>query len=304
MPRFIGNWLGIVGDRAAEETNYITFNNNNIPSMFVAVSNGQLTDGTIGRIESFVESQIQGNDNFSKFLVLEAEGFAEGEDGGQIKLEVKPLTKEQHTDAMFQNYSDNNRDSIRRSFRLPPILVGRAEDYTRATADASVKLADEQVFAPARGIVDQFINRRLFPEMKFVYHKFRSNSPDTTDDTELVNLLSSAEKTGGMSPNIARVILEDVLGRELGPVSPEIDGDIPFSLQMAEAVKNEADPTEPGQQVTALKFIDQLTGDSEGASEETRKAISTVEQIRSTVEKKLRKMATMNVAPHDNHKGN
>jgi PBSX family phage portal protein len=298
MPRFIGNMLGIYGDRSAEEINYITFENNNIPSMVISVSNGQLTQGTIDRIESFTESQIQGSDNYSKFLIVEAEGFAEGEDGGQIKIEIKPLTREQHTDAMFQKYSANNRDSIRRAFRIPPILVGRAEDYTRATADASVKLADEQIFAPARAIVDQFLNRRVFPEKGYRYHKFKSNSPDTTDNTELVNLLKDAEKTGGMSPKIARDILSDVLGRPLPPVSDAFNGDVPFSLTMAEAVKNKADPTEPGQQFTALKAIEMLTGGVDENVEVSKSAALSIAAVRSIVEKKLRAMATENIEPH------
>lgn len=290
MPRFVGNMLGIYGDRAAEEINYITFENNNIPSMVVSVSNGQLTQGSVDRIESFTESQIQGADNYSKFLIVEAEGFAEGEDGGQIKIEVKPLTREQHTDAMFQGYSANNRDSIRRAFRLPPILVGRAEDYTRATADASVKLADEQIFAPTRNIVDAFLNRRVFPEKGFRYHKFKSNSPDTTDNSELVQILSGSEKTGGMTPNIAREMLADVLGKHLPPVSKKLDGNVPFSLTMAEAVKNKADASEPGQQLTALKAIEMLTG---GADEEhvNKNAQAGIMAVRSVVEKKLRDMA-------------
>src|SRR6478752_5020585 len=106
IPRYIGNLLSIFGDRAAEEINYITFRNNNIPSMVVAVSNGSLTQGTIDRIESFVQSQIQGSDNYSKFLIIEGEPFGdEGEDGGQVKIDVKPLTAAQHKDALFQNYS-------------------------------------------------------------------------------------------------------------------------------------------------------------------------------------------------------
>jgi PBSX family phage portal protein len=300
IPRFIGNMLGIYGDRAAEEINYITFQNNNIPSMVVSVTNGQLTGGTIDRIESFVESQIQGKDNYSKFLVVEAEGFVEGEDSGQIKIEIKPLTREQHTDAMFNEYSKGNRDSIRRSFRLPPILVGRAEDYTRATADASVKLADEQVFAPARNIVDDFINRRVFPEKGYRFHKFRSNSPDTTDNSELVKILSTAEKTGGMTPNIARSMLSDILSRPLGPVSEDIEGDIPFSLQMAEAVKNQADPAEPGQQVTALKIMDMLTGSEEHDDDVsvTKGAAKGILSVRETIEKKLRDLATAGTEPH------
>ena len=52
---------------------------------------------------------------------------------------------------------------------------------------------------------------------------------------------------------IAREMLEDILGKELPSFPDDFDQDTPFSLSMAEAVKNQADPAEPGQQVTALK---------------------------------------------------
>jgi len=253
LPRYIGNLLSIFGDRASEEINFITFKNNNIPSMIVAVSNGQLTEDTIDRMKDFVETQVQGSGNYSKFLILEAEGAEEGEEGGQVKIEIKPLTQEQHSDALFQAYSKNNQDKVRRVWRLPPIFVGRSDDYTRATAESSRRLADEQIFGPERDEFDAFMNRDIFPAMGVRYHKFKSNSPNTTDNTQLVKILASAEKTGGMTPAIGRMILEDVLNAELPVVSEEVDQNVPFSLTMAEKVKNQADPTEPGQQITALK---------------------------------------------------
>lgn len=260
MPRFIGNLLSIFGDRAAEEINWITFKNNNIPSMVVAVSNGQLTQGTIERIESFVESQIQGSDNYSKFLIVEAEAMGEdtGEEGGQVKIDIKPLTKEQHADALFQNYSEKNHDKIRRSFRLPPIFVGQSSDYSRSTAESSRRLADEQLFSPERQEFDEIMNRFIFPEMGVIFHKFKSNTPNTTDNTQLVKILGGSEKTGGMTPRIARYMLEDILGIDLPDFAGGFPADIPFSLTMAEAVKNQAEPTEPGQQVTAIKTLKTL----------------------------------------------
>lgn len=260
LPRFIGNLLSVFGDRAAEEINWITFKNNNIPSMVFAVSGGQLTQATIERMQSFVESQIQGSDNYSKFLIVEAEslGEEEGEDGGQVKIDIKPLTAEQHNDALFQNYSNNNQDKIRRAFRLPPIFVGRASDYTRATAESSRRLADEQIFSPERDEFDELVNRILFPEMGVIYHRFKSNTPNTTDNQQLVKILGGAEKTGGMTPRIARSMLEEILGIDLPSFPGDFPADTPFSLTMAEAVKNQADPTEPGQQVTAMKTLKAL----------------------------------------------
>lgn len=300
LPRYIGNLLSIFGDRAAEEINYVTFRNNNIPSMVVSVSNGQLTEGTIARIQEFVQSQIQGSDNYSKFLIIEGEPVAEdGEDGGQVKIDVKPLTNDQHRDALFQNYSSNNQDKIRRAFRLPPIFVGRSDDYTRATAEASRRLADEQIFAPERNEFDAMINRFIFPEMGIVFHKFKSNAPNTTDTDKIVRALTGAEKTGGMTPRICRQLLEDMLGMDLPPFAQDFPADIPFSMTIAEAVKNQADPTEPGQQTTAMKVLKALFEDSDLESmedaEDSDSLLRTVKKMlvmNSVVEKHWKALRT------------
>lgn len=269
LPRYIGVLLDMFGDRQASVINYVTFCNNNVPSMIIAVSNGELTQETVDRINEFLEKN-QGDDNRSKVLVVEAEAAGdEGEQSGQVKIDIKPLTSEQVADALFQNYSKANQEKVRVSYRLPPIFVGRAEDYTRATADTSRRLADEQVFAPERDAMDDWINRILFPEMGVVYHHFKSNSPNTTDNAELVRILAGAEKTGGMTPRRADVVLEDILGRELPPFAKDerFNLDLPFSLSMAEAVKNMADAAEPGQQVTALKRLAALAGGEGSAAD-------------------------------------
>jgi PBSX family phage portal protein len=254
LPRYIGNLLSIFGDRAAEEINYVTFKNNNIPSMIIGIANGQLTDGSLERIKEFAESNIQG-DNYSKFLLIEAEGDFEGEDGNQVKMTIQPLTKEQHDDALFQKYSESNQDKVRRAWRLPPIIVGRTDDYSRSTSDNSRQIADEQIFAPERDEYDDEVNDVLFPEMGIVHHEYRSNSPNTTDNQQLVAILAGAEKTGGMTPRIARSLLEGILGRDLPEFPDDFEVDKPFSLLMAEAVKNKAEVAEPGQQVTAIKAL-------------------------------------------------
>jgi len=258
VPRYIGNLLSIFGDRKAEEINYNTFKSNNIPSMIVAVSNGIVSPGTVKRIQNFVESQIAEPDNYSSFLILEAEGAFEGEDAGNVKLDIKPLTQHQHKDELFQEYSKHNQSKIRRAWRMPPVLVGDSNQYNRATAETSRRLADEQIFDPERREFDSWVNRRLFAEMGIIYHTFRTNSPNTTDNSELVKILSGSEKTGGVTPRIARLILEDILSMKLPEFKddPRFDPDLPFSLLMAEMVKNKADPTEPSQQVVALKNLE------------------------------------------------
>lgn len=252
--RWIGALVPILGVRSAEEINFATFKNNNIPSMAVLVSGGQLTDGTISRIQEFVEEAIQGDDNYSKFIILEAETLGESEfdDPSNIKMDIKPLTKEQHADGLFTTYDEKSRKKIRQGFRIPPILVGASEDFTRSTAETARKVADEQVFNPERLEEDHLINRFLVQEFQMLHHHFATNTPNVTNDQDLVRVLTNAEKTGGMTPRIANQVLSDILGQDL-PLAQGVDVDVPFSLTMAEAVKNMAQPNEPGQQVTALK---------------------------------------------------
>ena len=170
------------------------------------------------------------------------------------------------------------------------IFVGKTDDYTRTTAEASRVLADEQVFSPERMSWDDFMNRILFPEMGIIYHCYKSNSPNTTDNQQLVKILGGAEKTGGMTPEIAREILEDILSKELPPISDEFPADVPFSLTMAEAVKNQADASEPGQQVTALKAVvetllevrKRIEGDFEMEVEKNRTLLETTDSDMDT----------------------
>ena len=291
MPRYIGVLMDMFGDRKSVEINYTTFCNNTVPSLIISVSNGELTQDTVDRITEFLE-KLQGDDNRSKVLVLEAEPIGEeGEQTGQVKIEVKPLTSEQIHDALFQNYSKSNQEKVRVAYRLPPIILGRSSDYTRATADTSRRLADEQVFAPERDTFDDWVNRILFPEMGVLYHSFKTNSPNTTDNTELVQILSSAEKTGGMTPRRADIVLRDILGRELPGFAKDekFNLDLPFSLSMAEAVKNMGAPNEPGQQVTALKDLNAVGALTGGAGADVVNALMV---LRNQLEDEWKKMST------------
>jgi PBSX family phage portal protein len=255
LPRYVGNLITLFGDRAADEVNFITLRNNNVPSMFVLVSNGILTEPSIKRLEEAVATQINGSNNYSRMIILEAEGAYEGDGTGIAKVDVKPLTDQQRSDQMFQEYGKNNKTKIREAYRLPPIFVGVSEDYTRATAEASRRLADEQVFAPERTADDEVWNKLIFPAMGVLYHSYRSLGPNVTDDQDLIAAMAASERVGGMTPRIAREFLADIVGRDLGQIDPsKLDPDVPLVLQLAERVKNTG-PMTAGQ-VTAMKAID------------------------------------------------
>lgn len=236
VPYWIGNLFSIFGSRGAELTNYRTITQNNIPSMFVMVENGSLTSASIKRLRQFAEEQVAPGANMSKFIILEAEPMDEGmPDPTKLSIKVQPLKHLQTTDELFQDYDKNNKDKIRQAFRLPPIFVGRSDDYTRATADTSKALADEQVFAPERRDHNHLLTRFVVLPMGLRYHVFTFNTPNITDDLELVRMMVASEKSGAMTPRRADRIIKDVFGDEVGPMPQGINLDQPYSLQFAAA---------------------------------------------------------------------
>lgn len=236
VPDWIGNLFSIYGSRQSDELNWTSLKNNMIPSMFVVVENGILTEASITRLREWTEQQVANSLNRSKFLILEGETLEEGAPTpANFRIRVEPLAQLQKDDQLFQEYDKNNRDKVRQAFRLPPIFVGRSDDYNRSTADTSRDIADEQVFAPERARDDFLINRFILARWNARFHTFRSNTPNITDDIELIRLMAFAERSGGMTPRRADRIVRDVFGDDIGPMPKGIDLDTPFSISFAQA---------------------------------------------------------------------
>ena len=235
LPRYIGHLFSIYGSRAAEEINYISFKNNNIPSAVIMVQNGQLTQESTERLQEFTEA-VMSDDNYTKYLVLEGEPIMEGaRDPGNYKIEIQPLTKDQHTDALFVNYQDHNDERVRRAFRFPPIFVGKSDDFTGRTIDASRRLGDEQVFQPERAREDNFFTKQVLLDLGVFRSTFRSNSAFVAENGDIIRMMAAGEKTGGLTPRIARKVFGRVLNEDLGDIDPDkFDPDVPFALTLVD----------------------------------------------------------------------
>jgi len=119
MPRYTGNIIAIKGSRSADETNIITQQNNHVPSMVISVAGGQLTEGSVVRLQEFIDTQIKGDSNYSKFLIIEGESSHDSlSPAGSLKIDIKPLSSNQIDDQLWQKYDENNASKVRRSFRL------------------------------------------------------------------------------------------------------------------------------------------------------------------------------------------
>ncbi len=213
VPRWIGTLLSVLGSRAMEEVNHSYFDNKSVPPLALLVSGGKIASTSVPRIERFVDEELKGRDNFHKILIIEAEPFGKGE-GARTRVDIKPLTGAQQQDALFQDYDSRNIDKVGSSFRVPALLRGDSKDFNRSVADAQLRFAEDQVFAPERDSFDHVMNRRVLADMGIRFWRFRSQTPVTRDPERLTTSIEKLMRVGVLTPEEGRRLAEDVFNTE------------------------------------------------------------------------------------------
>jgi len=232
VPPWVANMPSVLGTRQAELVNLDFFQENAIPAMALLVSGGQLTDETVQEIEEHF-SVVRGRGAMNRVLVLEALGDMTGaSETGTVptpKVELKMLQGERQQDAMFQEFDKNGRMRIRSSFRLPPVLLGEANDYTYATAKVSFEIAESQVFAPERTKMDDVWNNQILTTYQPQFWRFRSNPPRMVDPDDVVNAINVFDKVGALTPNTAIRLYNESFDMHIDTIDQPW-GDVPMQL--------------------------------------------------------------------------
>lgn len=217
IPRWIGNLLAVIGSRQAEEVNFNYFENKSVPPLAVLVSGGRMSEDSVGRVQDYIESNLKGKRNFHKILVLEAEGpsgDSNKANASRMKIDIKPLTSAQQSDALFQNYDERNIDKVGQSFRLPRMLRGDIRDFNRSTADAALTFAEVQVFEPERQEFDFIINRKLLTTMGIRFWRFVSLAPVIRDAVSMSEIIRNLANANVLTPAECRELAGDVFNRD------------------------------------------------------------------------------------------
>jgi PBSX family phage portal protein len=222
VPRWIGTLLAVLGSRQAEEVNYSYFENKSVPPLALLVSGGRLSEASVPRIERFIEENLKGKANFHKVLILEAEGGATaGADASRAKIELRPLTDAQQSDALFLAYDERNIDKVGTAFRLPRLLRGDSRDFNRSVADAQLRFAEDQVFQPERDEFDDVINRRILGDLGIRFWRFRSQTPVTRDPERMTEMVEKLVRVGVLTPEEGRLLASDIFNREFAKLGAD-----------------------------------------------------------------------------------
>lgn len=236
-PRWIGELRSVLGLQESENTNLAYFKDNGIPAMMLLVLGGALSQKAQQDFQSLVQ-QARGSGMQNKIVMMEIAGDPMmASDKGMVQrpeVKLEPLLQVRQSDAFFQTYELNSSKKVRSSFRLPAILTGLTEEVTYAVAQASLTLAESQVFAPERNQTDDLFNYQIltYNGEPMRYWRMKSNPPRIQDAQEVMNALDTLEAVGAMTPNIAIELANGLFDMSIERIEDGW-GDMPFSLVTA-----------------------------------------------------------------------
>ena len=232
VPKWIGILPAILGSREAEEVNLNFFRENAIPAMAVLVSGGNLTQDSFAALEESIVSR-KGQGAMNRVLVIEA--LADDQAGGldhsqpAPRIDMRPMISERQQEGLFQEYDGKNAEKGRSVFRLPPIIQGRAQDYTRASATASMQVAENQVFLPERMRFDDFLNSKILSTYSPRYWRFKSLGAPLSDPESIATIVDSLGGQGALTPNVVIGLANQILAIDVPSISEDW-GNVPFAV--------------------------------------------------------------------------
>lgn len=233
VPRWAGAIPALLGAREAEMVNLNFFRDNAIPAMAVLVSGGALTAESFEKIDSYIAG-VRGQSSMNRIVVMEA--VSDGADAAAIdgslpapKVDIKPMLSERQHEGLFSQYIEEGERKAREAFRLPPIYIGSAEEYNRASAFASTLVADQQIFVPERMAWDNMFYAVVLATHNVRFWRARSDGPGIQDPQEVARIVNSLGREGALTANTAIKIANRYLDANIEPVMHEW-GNLPFAV--------------------------------------------------------------------------
>lgn len=234
MPRWIGALPDMLGIRESEVVNLNFFRENAIPAMAVLISGGALTEESYDKVVNVINA-ARGQDAMNRILILEAAADDSVGDADKAppapRIDLKPMVNDRQQDGLFKDYQASAKRKIRSTMRLPAIYTGDTEEYTKATAQTGLRIAEGQVFTPERSKFDDFINQVILPALGITNWWFRTLGPSVYDPDTLSTMIDRFGRQGAMTPNILIKIANQVLDVQIPPVKEDW-GNIPFTYTM------------------------------------------------------------------------
>jgi len=217
-PLWISKLTAIISQIEAQALNLDSFSNSLIPNVLMLLNDIQPNNADIKHFQQSMRrkqphEQRQANKVvFLKSLsskVLDKIKQLEGSNptaGRNGNIEIIKLNDVERKELLFGESDERWSNTIRSAFKIPPLLIGLTQDYTRATARESLETAEEQVFSQERNYLEDFIENVLFAKALdstgLKYHKIKLNVSSVADKMEEAEFISKLIPTGSVTPQM------------------------------------------------------------------------------------------------------
>lgn len=205
VPRWINQTPSAIGSRKAEEFNVEFFNHGGLPPAAIFIAGGALTSQSRDAITSWMGGKASLKQRAVLVEIMSAGGDINS--SNNVKVTTERFGDSRQDDSMFENYDKRCSLRVRGAFRLPPILVGLTEDYTRATAYVSTMVAESQIFQPERDEFDEIINRKIMAKLwpDYVYRSLPVSINDIEEQIKALTLVEPHVKPDNLVSQVEEV---------------------------------------------------------------------------------------------------
>lgn len=258
-PRWLNGVPNVLGLRSSEELNMGFFDAGGVPPTLLFVAGGAFTTESV---RQQVENILGGRGGQLRAAVVEVDSTGALDSNQVPKISTESFSSTDQNDPMYDVYSKATKKSVRELFRLSPLFLGGAEEYSHAAATTALISTESMVFSPEREDEDRFFNRVIFPYLGIYGARMMSRplvfrDPDKINKAiDLVlrskgivvpaaNLITELNRVGGMSLKLAPGYEE---ANVTGLISIQGTSGDPNSKEPDAAVKEPSDPASGGTQ--------------------------------------------------------
>jgi len=168
------------------------------------------------------------------------------------------------------------------------LFVTRRNGYVAIqgnTAEASLTMAEAQVFGPERNKIDDLFNQVVLSDVEGrmpIYWKFRSNPPRVSNPKDVLDALKTLDALGALTPNVAIGIANEMFDLNIETVKEDW-GDFPFEIVKMLAQKGQL----KGLDSLIAASTDALDAQGDTAPADTQVDPATGEEIKGLVKQAL-----------------
>lgn len=270
LPRWINQLPSVLGSRKAEEFNLEFFDAGGIPPVLILLQGGTLNPETKGALDVKMSSGSAASRNRAQVLEIMPSGGTFNSPN-QARVTVERFGAERQEDSMFGDYDARCATNIQVAYRIPPIFLGKAQDYAFASAVASYAVGEAQVFKPERDEFDEIFTLRFLPAMGYPEYKLVSKPLVIQDPANKLSGIDKALSIGDVDKEALIYELNEATGLDIKykkaevPPGAMMGHDGKFVLPSLKPAGEEGDDPKKGDIPNKEKMADKAVANGKGA---------------------------------------